>query len=132
MLEDYLKVDSKYQSVQQMDVKKFRSDTNNKIYWVMIWYFCQMKLPYEFLIPYEESAEAEDFMWQEFKVTRQKLLEELIKEKGIDYVRSIEAKLQKKFEQSNKAQSKDQEEEEKQPVKDQEEDHFGILSPIIP
>lgn len=31
------------------------------IYWSMIWYFCSVKLPYEFLIPYSEKELAEDF-----------------------------------------------------------------------
>ena len=37
---------------------------------MLIWYFCLKKLPYEFLIPYEQVDKSEEYFKHEFKVAR--------------------------------------------------------------
>ena len=53
-------MDDQYRSLKQMNVSWIRQHKPS-IYWSMIWYFCSVKLPYEFLIPYSEKELAEDF-----------------------------------------------------------------------
>ena len=42
----------------------------------MIWYFCLKKLPYEFLIPYEQVDQAEEYLRNEFKIARVRRFED--------------------------------------------------------
>jgi hypothetical protein len=59
-LEALFQVDDNYRSLKQLNVNTIRQN-NKDIYWVLIWYFCNEKLPYEFFIPYEEKALSNDF-----------------------------------------------------------------------
>jgi hypothetical protein len=42
----------------------------------LIWYFCLKKLPYEFLIPYEQVDQAEEYLRNEFKIARVRRFED--------------------------------------------------------
>jgi hypothetical protein len=42
----------------------------------LIWYFCLKKLPYEFLIPYEQVDQAEEYLRNEFKISRVRRFED--------------------------------------------------------
>lgn len=90
MLEELFEIDVNYMKVQkQVDVMELRV-SHEIIYWNLIWYFTQIQLPYEFLVPYDELF---DIVVKEFKksskkedVRRKKTLNELIKQKGVDAV----------------------------------------------
>ena len=84
-----------YRSLTQINVNQLRSQ-HKTIYWVLIWYFCHVKLPYEFLIPYEEKALAEDFQRQYLFVRRRLVLDEYIEHYGLEAVQRLEQKIEKK------------------------------------
>lgn len=67
-----------------MNVSTIRQMHQEK-YWVLIWYFCTMKLPYEFFIPYEEKALAEDFYRDYLTVKRQLYFDEQVQYFGLEY-----------------------------------------------
>lgn len=85
-LEDELfHVDDQYRSLKQQNVNWIRQHRPN-IYWSMIWYFCSVKLPYEFLIPYEEKELAEDFYKDYLILKAQLRIEEMVNLYGQDQV----------------------------------------------
>ena len=54
-LERLIGIDCKYMRVTQpLNVEEFRTE-HQHIYWNLIWYITEEKLPYEFLIPYDEE-----------------------------------------------------------------------------
>ena len=62
-LEELFEIDINYMKVQkQVDLIELRV-SHETIYWNMIWYFTQIQLPYEFLVPYDEFY---DILQKEF------------------------------------------------------------------
>ena len=54
LLETFLQVDINYRSVEQRDLNSLRQ--NPHLFWNLIYYFSETKIPFEFLIPYRDSA----------------------------------------------------------------------------
>jgi len=75
----------------------------------MIWYFCTVKLPYEFLIPYEEKELTENFCRDYLTVKRQLYFDEQVQYYGLEYFnkrlcqymkkKRVEQKIQKEKEE---------------------------------
>jgi protein-S-isoprenylcysteine O-methyltransferase Ste14 len=77
-------VDDNYRSLKQVNVNTIRQKRKD-IYWLLIWYFCTVKLPYEFLIPYEEKELDEEFTRQYLSVRRQMYFDEKVEYYGLGY-----------------------------------------------
>lgn len=85
MLEDDLFcVDDNYRSLKQVNVNIIRQQRKD-LYWLLIWYFCTIKLPYEFLIPYEEKDLADEFNREYLSVKRQLFFDEKVSYFGLGY-----------------------------------------------
>jgi hypothetical protein len=74
----------------------------------MIWYFCTVKLPYEFLIPYEEKELFDKFKADYLTVKRQLYFDEQVQHFGLEYFnRRVEAFMkQKRREQKEQKEKK--------------------------
>jgi len=85
MLEDELFfVDDNYRSLKQVNVNVIRQQ-RKEIYWLLIWYFCTVKLPYEFLIPYEEKELLNESYQEYLSVKRQLFFNEKVEHFGLAY-----------------------------------------------
>lgn len=54
-MEEYLHIDMHYRSVIPLDVEILR-EYQKVLYWNLIWYFTQINLPYEFIVPYADMS----------------------------------------------------------------------------
>ena len=54
LLETYLQVDINYRNVEQCDLNKLRQ--NKSLFWNLVYYFTETKIPLEFIVPYKDSA----------------------------------------------------------------------------
>jgi hypothetical protein len=98
-LEALFQVDDNYRSLKQLNVNTIRQN-NKDIYWVLIWYFCNEKLPYEFFIPYEEKALSNDFYRDYMTVKRQLFFDEYVQHFGLEYFdKRVKQFLEKKKDQ---------------------------------
>lgn len=77
-------MDDNYRSLKQVKVNTIRQQ-HRDLYWVAIWYFAAERLPYEFLIPYEEKALSNDFYRDYMTVKRQMFFDEYVQYYGLDY-----------------------------------------------
>jgi hypothetical protein len=85
MLEDILQIDINYRSLKQVDVGVMR-EHYFQLYWNLIWYFCHLKLPYEFMIPYELKAIRIDLSNAHIKVKTQIRFDEMVERCGLQYI----------------------------------------------
>jgi hypothetical protein len=96
MLEDDLFcVDDNYRSLKQVNVNTIRQQ-RREIYWLLIWYFCTVKLPYEFLIPYEEKELLDEFNREYLSVKRQLFFDEKVEHFGLAYFDRVVKEFYKK------------------------------------
>ena len=111
MEDELFQVDDQYRSLKQQNVNWIRQHRPN-IYWSMIWYFCSVKLPYEFLIPYEEKELAEDFYKDYLILKAQLRIEEMVNLYGQDQVdKFIERRILKAIKSNKEKQEKNVEEQ---------------------
>ena len=54
-VEERMQLDGGYRNGEQLTPEVLR-DYNKNIYWNLIWYFSENKLPYDFLVPYADDS----------------------------------------------------------------------------
>jgi hypothetical protein len=54
-VEDRIQLDKSYRNAEQIEPNILK-DYNKNIYWNLVWYFAEYGLPYDFLVPYEDTT----------------------------------------------------------------------------
>lgn len=73
---------------------------NKNIYWNLIWYFAELKLPYDFIVPYSDTTAYDEYLQsnKHIKVYWKLRLEEHVKKLGgiEEYIKFKEAEVRAK------------------------------------
>lgn len=105
-LEMRLQLDNSYRNCEQVKPEVMKEFSKN-LYWPLIWYFAEFQLPYDFLVPYQDTSLMEEYykVNQHMKVMKKYRLEDHVKhfgdlDKYIDYAaEQIQLKKTEKEEQ---------------------------------
>ncbi len=80
---------------------------------MLIWYFCTVKLPYEFLIPYEEKELVDEFNREYLSVKRQLFFDEKVEHFGLAYFDRLVKEFYRKQKRQAAAEKQKQDEDAK-------------------
>jgi hypothetical protein len=80
---------------------------------LLIWYFCTVKLPYEFLIPYEEKELVDEFNREYLSVKRQLFFDEKVEHFGLAYFDRLVKEFYRKQKRQAVAEKQKQDEDAK-------------------
>ncbi len=94
-----------YKNAEQYSLEEIRDSFHN-VFWNLIWHFADQSLPYDFLVPYEDTRLYEGFLRvnDHLKITTHERMDQKVQRLGIEkYLKYRESREEKKKQKQQNA-----------------------------